>query len=103
MHMIRHQVPFLDLALLLVRQATEHHPEAIPELPVENLLPVLRNEDDVISAVPLCMIRTFVVRQTTLPLVMLYRLTGGSICGLFLELLNFDGLPGIAGGTLAMA
>jgi hypothetical protein len=49
-----------------------------------------------ILAVPLCMIRTLVVGQTDLPSVMLCRLTEGSICCLFLELLNFDGLPGIA-------
>ena len=103
MNMIAHQMPLLDLAFLAMRQLTEYRSQPVPQLPVEHLLAILRNEDDVILAVPLCMIRTLVVRQTELPLVALCRLTRGSFCCRLLELLNFDGLPGIAGGTLDLA
>ena len=86
-----------------MRQAPKHKSEVFPKLPVQDLLSVLRNEDDVILAVPLCMICTLVVRQTELPLVGPCRLTRGSLCRRLQELLNFDGLPGIAGGTLDLA
>jgi hypothetical protein len=37
MHVIGHQVPFLDAALLLLRQRSEDRSEMLPQLPKERL------------------------------------------------------------------
>src|SRR5574340_683181 len=51
-HVIRHEVTFKHLALLLPRQRSKHLSEPPPNLTVERLLPVLRNEDDVVFTLP---------------------------------------------------
>ena len=51
--MIGQQMPLLDPALSLLRQATEHFPQVPPYLPEYALLSVLRNENDMILTLPL--------------------------------------------------
>ena len=53
-HMIGHQVPFLDLRLLLRGQLAEHLAEVPAKLQVQRLCSTLRDEDDVVFAVPRC-------------------------------------------------
>lgn len=53
-YMIRHQVPFHNLALLLLGQLMENLSKMFPYHPKNRLLPELRNEDYVILAVPPC-------------------------------------------------
>ena len=43
MHVIRHQMPFFDPTFLLLRQPPEHFPKMLPQLSVQNLLPVGRS------------------------------------------------------------
>jgi hypothetical protein len=54
-HVVAHQVPFLDPALLLPRQLVEHLAEVLPKLRVERLPAALRDEHDMIFAFPLRM------------------------------------------------
>ena len=51
-HMIRHQVPFLDHTFLLPRQPAKNIAQFLPDLPEDRLLPVLRDEYDVILTLP---------------------------------------------------
>src|SRR6185503_7677152 len=53
-HVIGHQVPFLDLRLLLRGQLAEHLAEVPAKLQVQRLCSTLRDEDDVVFAVPRC-------------------------------------------------
>jgi hypothetical protein len=53
MNVVGHQMPFLDLALLLTSETSKHVSQFAPDLPVELLSAVLRNEDDVVFTVPL--------------------------------------------------
>ena len=46
-HVIRHQVPFLDRALALPGQFSKYSREVLPELPVQCLAPHRRDDDDV--------------------------------------------------------
>ena len=46
-------MPFLDPALLLYCQAPEHLSEVLAQLPIQRLPAVLRDEDDVVFALPL--------------------------------------------------
>src|SRR5215469_682208 len=52
MHMIGHQVPFLDLRLLLRGRLVEHLAEMPAQLQIQSLPSTLRNEDDVVFALP---------------------------------------------------
>src|SRR5215472_3162067 len=52
MHMIGHQVPFLDLRLLLRGQLVEHLAEMPAQLQIQSLPSTFRNEDGVVFAVP---------------------------------------------------
>ncbi len=51
-YVVRLQVPFLDLALLLTGQAPEYLSQMPPELSVEHLPAVLRDEDHVVLTLP---------------------------------------------------
>ena len=53
MHVLRPQLPFFDLAFLLLGQLAENFPEVLPQLPVRRLAVELRNEHDVAFALPL--------------------------------------------------
>src|SRR5262245_20795822 len=53
-HMIGHQVPFLDLRLLLLGQLAEHLTEVPAKLQVQRLSSTLQDEDDVVFALPRC-------------------------------------------------
>ena len=55
MNMVGHQVPFLDFALLLLRQVAKHPAELPAQLPVDRFLPILRDEHDVVLTLPLRM------------------------------------------------
>ena len=52
-HMIRHQMPFLDPAFLLLRQLLEHLPEVSPQLAVQRFPATLGNENYVVLALTL--------------------------------------------------
>ena len=52
-HVIGHQMPFLDPALLLLRQLAKHLPKMPPQLPVQRLPAALRDEHHVVFALPL--------------------------------------------------
>src|SRR6266508_2126520 len=51
-HVVHHQVPFLDPALLLLRQPTKNFPQVLPQFPVQRLPPALRYEHHVVLALP---------------------------------------------------
>ena len=51
--MVGHEMPFLDLALLLASNLTKHFHEVSPQAAVQTLLPVLRYEHDMVLALPL--------------------------------------------------
>ena len=51
-HVIGHQVPLQDPRLLLKRQLVEHLAEVPSQLQIQRLSSTLRDEDDVIFAVP---------------------------------------------------
>jgi hypothetical protein len=51
-HVIGHQVPLKDLRFLLKGQLVEHLAEVPSQLPVKRLPSTLRDEDDVVFAVP---------------------------------------------------
>ena len=51
-HVVGHQVPFQNPALLLLRQLPEYLPKVRPQLLVDDLPPTFRNEDDVILTLP---------------------------------------------------
>lgn len=51
-HVIRHQVPFLNPAFLLQRQLAKYLSKVLPQLPVQRLSPTLRNEYHVVFALP---------------------------------------------------
>ena len=51
-HVIRHQVPFLYPAFLLLRQLAKHLSKVLPQLHVQRLSPALRNEYHVVFALP---------------------------------------------------
>ena len=53
MHMILHQVPFLDPASLLFRQSAKHLSKIPPQLTIQRLAPAFRNECNVIFSLPL--------------------------------------------------
>lgn len=52
MNMVRHQVAFFDPDLLLLRQTPHHLSKLLSDLPDYRLLPVLRNEHNVILTLP---------------------------------------------------
>jgi len=52
-HVVGHEMPLLDLALLLQSQFTEHFPEVLSQLPVQRLSAAFWNEHDVVFALPL--------------------------------------------------
>jgi hypothetical protein len=45
-------MPFLDFRLLLSRKLTKHFSQRLAQFLVQNFTPVLRNENDVVFAVP---------------------------------------------------
>ena len=51
-NMVGQQVPFLNLALPLSREPSEDLSQMLPQRPVEHLLAVLRDKDDVIFTLP---------------------------------------------------
>jgi hypothetical protein len=51
-HVIRHQMPFLDHALSLLRQPSEHFAQLLPDRSKYRLLPILRDENNVILTLP---------------------------------------------------
>jgi hypothetical protein len=51
-HVIRQKMTLLDPALLLLGQLPEHLPEMRPQLRIQRLSPALRNEHDVVFALP---------------------------------------------------
>ena len=53
-HVIGHQMPFLDLRLFLCGKLVKHLSEVAAKFPVQRFAPPFRNKDDVIFAVPSC-------------------------------------------------
>jgi hypothetical protein len=53
MHVIRTQVPFFDLTLLLLGQPSEHFPQMSPQFLAQGLPATLRNKHNMIFALPL--------------------------------------------------
>ena len=51
--MIRHQVPFLDPALLLISQLAEHFSKVLPQLSVQYFSSTLGNKYHMVFALPL--------------------------------------------------
>jgi len=52
-HMVRHQMPFFNLALLLLGQTPEYLAQVRPETPVQRLAAALGYENDMLLALPL--------------------------------------------------
>jgi hypothetical protein len=52
MHVIGHQMPFLDPAFLLRRKSLENFPKVLAQLAVKALSAAFGNEHDVVFAVP---------------------------------------------------
>jgi len=52
MHMVRHEVPFLDQAFLASGQLAEYSAQVPPDPPKQHLLAVLRREHDMVLALP---------------------------------------------------
>ena len=50
--LIRHHMPLLDHAFLLPRQPAKYIAHLFPDLPKDRLLPILRDEHDVILTLP---------------------------------------------------
>jgi hypothetical protein len=50
---IDHQMTLFDPAFLLFSQPMEHFPKIAPDLTEDHLPPALRDEDDVVFALPL--------------------------------------------------
>src|SRR5690606_11356833 len=76
-HMVAHQMPFLDPALLLLGQPPQDLPHVLPQLPIQNLPPILRYEDHVVFGLQPGMASTLVV----VPRVCSWRVVGGSRSG----------------------
>lgn len=55
---VGHQVPFLDPALPLSGQLPENVTEFMAQLPVQDLAPILRDEDYVVLALPNAVVQT---------------------------------------------
>ena len=55
-HVIRGEMPLLDLALSLACQPTKHFNQILPNLPEEHLSPVLRDEHNVELTLPLAVV-----------------------------------------------
>jgi hypothetical protein len=55
-NMIGHQMPLLDPALFLLRKLTEYRPKILPQPDVQRLSSALRNENNVVVAVPLAVV-----------------------------------------------
>lgn len=60
-HVVGHEVPFLDAALLLLRKRPEDRTEVPAQLSVEHLAPAFWDEDHVVFALPPGMVETLVV------------------------------------------
>jgi hypothetical protein len=52
MHVVGHQMPFLDPALLLLRQPAEDLAKILAQLHVQRLAAALGNENNVVFACP---------------------------------------------------
>jgi len=52
-HLVRQEMPFENLALLLPSQGMKNLPELTPHFPKQDLPPALRDEDHMVFAVPL--------------------------------------------------
>ena len=59
--MIGHQVPFLDLAFLALRELAEYTAQVPSDLPKQQLLAVLRREHDMVLALPCRVVQVIVV------------------------------------------
>jgi len=53
LHMVRQEMTFENLALLLSSQGMRNLPELTPHFPKQDLPPALRDEDHMVFAVPL--------------------------------------------------
>ena len=60
-HVIRHQMTFLDPALSLLRQTTKYFAQLTANMPEYSLLPVLRNEYNVVLTLPAAVASTLVL------------------------------------------
>jgi hypothetical protein len=58
--MIRHQVPFLNLAFLAPGEFVEYRSQVLPNLPEQQLLAVLWCEHDMVLALPCRMVQVVV-------------------------------------------
>ena len=57
MNVVRHQVPFLDLAFLALGKLVKYSAQVLPDLPEQQLLAVLRREHDMVLALPFAWFR----------------------------------------------
>src|SRR5665213_618880 len=55
-HMIGHQMPFLDRAFLLLGQSAEHLPQVAAQLRIQRLPAAFGNEHDMVFALPFAVI-----------------------------------------------
>src|SRR5262249_49676207 len=60
-HVVGHEVPLLDPAFLLLRKRPEDLAQMATQLAVEHLPPALRDEHDVVLALPFRMVETVVL------------------------------------------
>ena len=67
MHVVGHQVALLDAAFLLLRKRLEDRTEVAAQLPVQDLAPALRDEHDVVLALPLRVVEALVLFHEELP------------------------------------
>lgn len=74
MHMVWHDMPFLDPTFLMPRKCVECFPEPIAYVPLKCSPPIFRNEYDVVFALPFFMFQFLVVFHGSFVLVCFERL-----------------------------
>ena len=99
MYVIRHQMPFLNPALLLQRQLAKNFSKVLPQMPVQRLSPTLRNKIPRGICTPILGGLGFHIRPSNNFLSCAWRLTIGSFLDGLPYMSNLCGLPGRAGGT----
>jgi hypothetical protein len=52
--MVDHQMPLFDPALFLTGQLAKNFAKVRPQLPIQRLAPLFRDEHDMVFAVPFC-------------------------------------------------
>src|SRR5580692_1826105 len=77
-HVIRHQVSFLDGAFLLLRKRSKNSAEVASEFEIQRLSAVLRDEHDVVLAFPFRVIEALILFHSGSPLCVAWWLTEGS-------------------------